>query len=40
MWWIEIKANIGDAEPDGSLDAENACGLTINFCGGASDLDR
>ena len=27
------------AEPDGSLDAENACVLASKFIGGASDLD-
>ena len=33
----EIKEN---AEPGGSLDAKNVCGLTGKFLGGASDLDR
>ena len=28
------------SQPGGSLDAENACGLTGKFVGGASDLDR
>jgi hypothetical protein len=29
-----------NAEPGGSLDAENFCGLMVKFVGGASDLDR
>ena len=29
----------GGAEPGGSLDAENVCGLTGKFGGGASDLN-
>ena len=28
------------AEPGGALDAENVCGLTGMYSGGASDLDR
>ena len=28
------------AEPGASLDAENVCGLTGKFMGGASELDR
>jgi hypothetical protein len=28
------------AEPNGSLDAENVCGLTGKFFGGASNLER
>jgi hypothetical protein len=28
------------AELGGPLDAENVCGLTIKFLGGASDLNR
>ena len=32
--------NLGIAEPGGSLDAENICGLLGHFVGGASDLYR
>jgi len=28
------------AEPGGPLDAEDICGLSDDFVGGASDLDR
>lgn len=35
---MKIKGKI--AEPGGSLDAENACGLTGKLWRGASDLGR
>jgi hypothetical protein len=31
---------MGIAEPGGALDAVNVCGLSGEFVGGASDLDR
>ena len=34
-----LSTTIEIAEPSGSLDAENVCGLSGKFCGGASDLN-
>jgi hypothetical protein len=36
----KLPTTIEFAEPGGSLDAENVCGLSGKFYGGASDLDR
>lgn len=38
--WPSIKQKTKIVEPDGQLDAENVCGLTVYLFGGTSYLKR